>query len=90
MFYANPLLYIQSDMHYIWKYIEKILDWRGQLGLWRMSPSKAQANVFERTLTTIDIFFIQVTSKWTRKARHGTKVYEHWQSSMQRARVKQF
>jgi len=41
-----------------------------------MSPSKARANEVERTPTTYDIVSFWSPATWTRKARHGTKIYE--------------
>jgi len=42
-----------------------------------MSLNKARANEVERTPTTNVIFRSPAT--WTRKARHGTQIYEQWQ-----------
>jgi len=41
-----------------------------------MSPSKARANEVERTLATKDIVLFRSPATGTRKARHGTKIYE--------------
>ena len=75
MFYASPLLQknIQSDNNQI----EKILNYRGQLGLKWMSPSKERANVFETAVVANDIFFIHVTCKLHAESQHETKIYEH-------------
>jgi len=52
-----------------------------------MSLNKAQANKVERTPTTNDIILSRSPTTWTRKARHGTKIYEQWQGPKKRARV---
>jgi len=52
-----------------------------------MNPSKASANEVERTPTTIDIILFRALATWTRKARHGTKIYEQRQGRNNRARV---
>jgi len=41
-----------------------------------MRQSKARANEVERTATTNDIVLFRSPATWTRKARHGTKMYE--------------
>jgi len=40
-----------------------------------------------RTPTTNDIVLFRSPATWTRKARHGNKVYEQWQSPKKSARV---
>jgi len=40
-----------------------------------MSPSKARANEVERTPAN-EIVLFRSHATWTRKARHGTKIYE--------------
>jgi len=52
-----------------------------------MSLSKARANDVERTPTTNDFVLFRSLATWTRKARHGTKMYEQWQSPNKRARI---
>jgi len=52
-----------------------------------MSPSKAQANEVEKTPATIDIVLFRSPATWTRKAWHGTKIYEQWQGPKKRARA---
>jgi len=80
MFYANPLL--QKAFNRIWIIFLKTLICR------RLSPNEAWAKAIERRLSVLRAyFFIQATCKRTREARHGTKIYEHWQGSMQRALV---
>jgi len=44
-----------------------------------MSPCKSRANEVVRTPTTNDIVLFRSPATWTRKARHGTKIYEQWQ-----------
>jgi len=51
-----------------------------------MNPSKARANEVGRTPTTNDIVLFRSPARWTRKARHGTKIYEQWQGPKKRAR----
>jgi len=41
-----------------------------------MSPSKERANEVERTPTINDIVLFRSHATWTRKARHGMKIYE--------------
>jgi len=41
-----------------------------------MSLIKAQANEVMRTPTTNDIVLFRSPATWTRKTRHGTKIYE--------------
>ena len=55
---------------------KKILNCTGQLGLWWLGPSKARANEVERTPTLNDIVLFRSPATWTRKAMHGTKIYE--------------
>jgi len=55
-----------------------LLNCIGQLGLLRMSPRKERANKIERTPATNDVVLIRSPATWTRKARHGTKIYEQW------------
>jgi len=43
-----------------------------------MSPSKARAIEVERTPAANDIVLFRSPVIWTRKARHGTKIYEQW------------
>jgi len=74
---------IQSDTNYV----SKLVNCVGKLGLWWMSPSKAQANEVERMPTTNGIVLFRLPAIWTRKARHGTKIYEQWQGPKKRARV---
>jgi len=87
----NPMLYAHycfiKTFNLIWIIFEEILNWREQLGLWRMSSSTARAKVFERTPATNDVFLSSSPAKWTRNARHGTKTYEQWQDLMKRARA---
>jgi len=52
-----------------------------------MSPSKARANEVVRMPTTNDIVLFRSPAAWTRKARHGTKIYEQWQGTNKGARV---
>jgi len=52
-----------------------------------MSPSKARANEVEKTLATNDIVLFRSPATWTRKARHGTKVFELRQGPKKWARV---
>jgi len=40
-----------------------------------------------RTGTTNDIVLFRSPATWTRKARHGTQIYEQWQSPKKKARV---
>jgi len=75
MFYANPLL--RKTFSSIWIMLYKILNSIGQLWLWWMSPTKAQANEADRT----------PPATWTWKAGHETKIYEQWQGTKKRARV---
>jgi len=44
-----------------------------------MSPNKARANKGGRTPTTNDVMLFRSPTTWTRKAGHGTKIYEQWQ-----------
>ena len=71
----------------IWIMFQKMLSCIGQLGLQWMSPSKARANEVVRTPTTNDIVLFRSPVTGTRKARHGTKIYEEWQGPKKRARV---
>ena len=41
----------------------------------------------ERTSTTNDVAWFRSLATWTRKARHGTKIYEQWRDPMKRAQV---
>jgi len=41
-----------------------------------MSPSKVRVTEVERTPTTNDIVLFRSPATWTRKARHGTILYE--------------
>ena len=52
----------------------------------RISLSKALANEVERTPTTIYIVLFRSPAIWTRKARHGMKIYVQWQGPKKRAR----
>jgi len=42
-----------------------------------MSPSKARAN--EVRTSTNDLVLLRSPATWTRKTRHGKKIYEQWQ-----------
>jgi len=59
----------------------------GQRGLEWTNSSKSRANEVERTPTTYDIFYFNGPATWTRKARHGMNLHEHWQGPKKRARV---
>jgi len=52
-----------------------------------MSPSKARANEVEEMLATNNIVLFRSPATWTRKTRHGTKIYEQWPGPKKRARV---
>jgi len=52
-----------------------------------MSPSKARANEVVRGPATNDIVLFRSPATLTRKARHGTKIYEQWQGPKKSARV---
>jgi len=52
-----------------------------------MSPIKARANEAVRTFTTNDIGLFRSSVTWSRKVRHGAKIYEQWQGSKKRTRV---
>jgi len=43
-----------------------------------MSPNKARANEVVRTPTTNDIILLRSPVTGTRKARHGTNIYEQY------------
>ena len=76
-----------SKKHSIWYELNwKTINCRGQLGLQWISPSKEQANVFERTVSTNDIFLFTSAANWTRKTDMKRK-YEHWQDPMEKAWV---
>jgi len=68
-------------------YVIKKLNHIGQLGLCWISPSKARANEVERTPSTNHIVLFRPPATWTRKARHGTQIYEQWQGPKKRTRV---
>jgi len=55
-----------------------------------MSPSETRANEVERTPVANDIAYFRSHAAWTRKARHGTKIYEQWPGPKERARVNNF
>jgi len=52
-----------------------------------MNPNKARANEVVRTPATNDIVLFRSPVTGTRRARHGTKIYEQWQGPRKRARV---
>jgi len=63
----------KKTFNLMWSNFEKILNYRGQLGLQWMSANETRANVFERTVATNDIFLFTSPANWTRKANMKRK-----------------
>ena len=91
----NPYM-IMSKGHCSWGVVESVLLLSIKTGLKPMQPmqlhwaelsasERNRENAYYEWYCFIALFRLPAT--WARKARHGMKLYEHWQGPKERARV---
>ena len=88
MLYANPLL--QKTFNLIWINFNYLIaeGSSGSNGLARVKRERTYS--WEPLLCYEKYFLIYVICKVNTEVQHETKIYEHWQDPMERARVNNF